>query len=214
MLLIATTNPGKVREFRQLLAAIVPADQFTDLSQFPKAESVPETGSTFLANACLKASGYARQVNLWSLADDSGLAVDALDGKPGVFSARWAAQHKQGTGDQANNTLLLDQIKNIPDEKRTARFICSLALANPAGKIILTATDTVEGRLLRAPRGTGGFGYDPLFLIPSLNKTTAELPAEQKHQISHRGKALRRLAALIARLSTPGRPALPFGLWH
>jgi XTP/dITP diphosphohydrolase len=107
------------------------------------------------------------------------------------------SNHKQGSGDQDNNSLLLQQMKNIPDEKRTARFICALALANPAGQIILTASDTIEGRILHAPRGGGGFGYDPLFLVPELGRTTAELPPDQKHRISHRGNALRRLLALL-----------------
>jgi len=199
LLLIASTNPGKIREFRQMLAPAMGDIQFTDLAQYPQAKSVDETGQTFLANACLKASGYAGQLKIWSLADDSGLAVDALGGKPGVFSARWASMHQRGEGDHPNNDLLLEQLQTIPPERRTARFVCSLALADPTGRVILTASDAVEGEILRQPRGDGGFGYDPLFFVRSLGKTTAELPPQEKNRISHRGKALVRLAALMRR---------------
>jgi XTP/dITP diphosphohydrolase len=195
--LIATTNPGKMREFRQMLGG--GNLDFVDLNHFPKVPPIPETGRTFRDNACLKASGYAQTHKVWTLADDSGLAVDALDGKPGIHSARWAQMNDAGQGDAANNTLLLAQLADVPDPQRNARFVCALALANPDGKVILTAMDSVEGRILRAPRGQNGFGYDPLFLIESLDKTTAELPPDQKHRISHRGKALARMRDLIHR---------------
>jgi XTP/dITP diphosphohydrolase len=195
-LLIATTNPGKVKEFREMLHA--ESFSFSDLSAHPDAQTVAETGATFRANACLKAAGYARQFNAWTLADDSGLAVDALGGKPGVHSARWAHLHNAGHGDAANNALLLKQLENIPEDRRQARFVCVLALADPTGAIVLTAMDHVEGIILRSPRGAHGFGYDPLFFFTELNKTTAELPPDQKHAISHRGKALRRMKALMA----------------
>jgi XTP/dITP diphosphohydrolase len=201
-ILIATTNPGKIREFRQLLRS-QDNIQFTDLTAHPGLPAVEETGTTFLANACLKASQYARLLHIWSLADDSGLAVDALEGRPGILSARWAASHQAGAGDSDNNALLLRQLAETPADRRTARFVCSLALADPAGRIVLTASDTVEGRILTEPRGGGGFGYDPLFFVESLGMTTAELPADQKHRISHRGKALRRLAALMHRTNLP-----------
>jgi XTP/dITP diphosphohydrolase len=201
-ILIASTNPGKIREFRQMFSDRADL-QFTDLTAHPGLPVVEETGSTFLANACLKAGQYARMLHAWSLADDSGLAVDALDGRPGILSARWAASHQAGAGDSDNNALLLHQLAEIPAERRSARFVCSLALADPLGRVVLTAGDTVEGRILTEPRGSGGFGYDPLFLMESLGMTTAELPADQKHRISHRGKALRRLAALMGRISLP-----------
>jgi XTP/dITP diphosphohydrolase len=196
-LLIATTNPGKIREFRQMLAGDG-SITFTDLTgrQLPPVE---ETGDTFLANACIKASAYAKSLATWALADDSGLAVDALGGKPGVCSARWASMHGAGNGDVDNNRLLLQQLEGVVDPQRTARFVCALALADPQGRIVLTATDSVEGRILRQPRGGGGFGYDPLFFIDELGKTTGDLPPEEKHQISHRGKALRRLRAILER---------------
>jgi XTP/dITP diphosphohydrolase len=198
-LLIGSTNAGKVREFRQMLGA--GGIEITDLTQHRKIPPVEETGQTFLANACLKAKAYAREFGVWALADDSGLSVDALEGKPGVHSARWAIMHGAGDGDEDNNILLLQQLGEIPRERRTARFVCALAVADPQGRIILTAGDSVEGRILCEPRGAGGFGYDPLFLVESLGRTTAELPAEEKHRISHRGKALRRLKGLMERVA-------------
>jgi non-canonical purine NTP pyrophosphatase (RdgB/HAM1 family) len=195
-LLIASTNPGKIREFRQIGGGQI---EFGDLTQHPGTAEVAETGHSFLANACLKASGYARQVKMWALADDSGLVVDALDGKPGIFSGRWAAMNGAGEGDADNNALLLRELSQIPDQMRTARFVCALALADPRGRIVLTATDSVEGRIIREPIGDNGFGYDPLFFIDALGKTTAQLPPEQKHRISHRGKALARLWKLMQR---------------
>lgn len=196
-LLIATANQKKTREFRQMLGA----DRFSwrDLSEFPSGQEVAETGATFRDNACIKASAYARRHDMWALADDSGLAVDALGGGPGVLSARWAQVHQRGQGDADNNATLLRQMESIPEARRTARFVCVLALADPRGRIILTVQDSVEGVLLREARGAAGFGYDPLFLLPELGKTTAELPADQKHELSHRGKALRRLQRLIDR---------------
>ncbi len=174
--------------------------RWRDLSEFLKVTPIEETGSTFLENASLKASSYAKQFNMWSLADDSGLAVDALDGKPGVYSARWAEMNGSGKGDAANNATLLSQIAHVPEDRRTARFICVLALSNPAGEIILTATDSLEGRIIPESRGNNGFGYDPLFLVESLGRTTAELSADEKHAISHRGKALRRLREPMGRV--------------
>lgn len=196
-LLIASGNAGKVREFRQMLGS----DRFTwrDLSTCPDCGTVEETGRTFRRNACLKASHYARRCGpVWALADDSGLEVDALDGAPGVHSARWAAMNGTGSGDAANNATLLRQLDSVPDDRRAARFVCVLALADPRGQIVLTVRETVEGMILRESRGANGFGYDPLFLIEDLGQTTAELSPQRKHEISHRGKALRRLRQLMA----------------
>jgi XTP/dITP diphosphohydrolase len=198
-LLIATGNRGKVREFREMLGDA--RFEWSDLSQHPEVPAVEETGTTFRANACLKASYYATKLGTWALADDSGLAVDALKGSPGVLSARWAEVNQAGRGDADNNALLLRQLSSVPDEKRTARFVCVLALSDAQGQIVLTACDTVEGRVIHEPRGTNGFGYDPLFLIPQLgNRTTAELTSDEKHAISHRGKALRRMKQLMERV--------------
>jgi XTP/dITP diphosphohydrolase len=196
-LLIATTNPGKIRELREMLDGT--DIELTDLSTHRDLPAVEETGQTFLANASLKAAEYARMLHTPALADDSGLAVDALDGKPGVHSARWAQMHSAGNGDADNNALLLRQMADVPESRRTARFICALALADENGRIILTASGTVEGSILNQPRGGGGFGYDPLFLVNALGKTTGELPAQEKHRISHRGQALRRLRGLMER---------------
>ncbi|HEV7300305.1 MAG TPA: RdgB/HAM1 family non-canonical purine NTP pyrophosphatase [Tepidisphaeraceae bacterium] len=195
-LLVATKNAGKVREFADLLRST--GFDCVALSSLDAEIPTPEeTGETFRANACLKATYYARAAQSWALADDSGLEVDALDGKPGVVSSRWAELHDAGSGDAANNVLLLQQMIDVPEERRTARFVCVLALADPAGRIVLTARDTIEGRLLSGGRGGNGFGYDPLFLVQALGRTTAELTAAEKHEISHRGKALRRLRSLM-----------------
>jgi len=194
-LLIATTNPGKIREFREMLGDS--RYDWDDLSAHRELPPAAETGRTFRANACLKAAYYARLLNTHAIADDSGLAVDALDGKPGVHSARWAEIHSAGKGDADNNRLLLSQLANVPDAQRTARFMCVLALADPQGRILLTAQDSVEGRIIHSPRGHNGFGYDPLFLVEGIDQTAAELPSARKHEISHRGKALRRLRSLI-----------------
>jgi XTP/dITP diphosphohydrolase len=203
---IATANSGKVKEFREMLGD----DRFawSDLASHRKIPPVEETGATFRANACLKATYYARAIDSWALADDSGLAVDALDGKPGVHSARWAEMNHSGKGDADNNATLLRQIDHVPDAQRTARFVCVLALADEKGRIVLTVQDSVEGVLLREPRGAKGFGYDPLFLFPELGKTTAELEPAEKHAISHRGKALRRLRELMDQLPGPWSAAM------
>lgn len=200
-LVIATSNPGKAAEFREMLGR--ERFEWSDLSAHHSVSAVEETGKTFRANSCLKASHYAKQLGAWALADDSGLVVDALDGSPGVHSARWAQMNNAGKGDADNNALLLRQLNDIADDRRTARFVCVLALADPKGQIVLTAQDSVEGVLLREPRGRNGFGYDPLFYFPQLGKTTAELEAADKHAISHRGKALRRMRELMAGLTFP-----------
>jgi XTP/dITP diphosphohydrolase len=195
-LLIATQNPGKIKEFREMLGG---GDRFQwdDLSAHRDLPAPDETGLTFRANACLKASHYARALGAHALADDSGLDIDALCAAPGVHSARWAELHNAGKGDAANNALLLKQLDRVPDDRRTARFVCVLALSDPHGNILLTARDTVEGRIIHQPRGDNGFGYDPLFLIDELARTTAQLPPQEKHRISHRGKALRRLREMM-----------------
>ena len=198
-LLIATSNAGKVREFREMLGGADGGFEWSDLSRHPGVTPVEEPGRTFLANACLKASGYAVQLKTWALADDSGLEIDALGGSPGVSSARWAKLNEAGDGDADNNALLLRQLDEVADARRTARFVCVLALADPDGRIILTARDAVEGTILRSPRGSNGFGYDPLFYVEELGKSTAELSPAEKHAVSHRGKALRRMRELMGR---------------
>lgn len=194
-LLIATKNKGKVSEFRELIVGSNLA--LTDLANLQDAPDVVEDGASFLENACKKASEYALHFRTWALADDSGLAVDALQGDPGIHSARWAQMHEAGKGDAANNKLLLEQLDDVADAQRTARFMCALALADEQGRIVLTCQDSVEGRLLREPRGANGFGYDPLFFVDSHQRTTAELSSDEKHAISHRGKAMRTMVRLM-----------------
>ncbi len=250
-LLIATGNAGKAREFAEMLggSGMECADLTAAGAIHGTIAEPEETGATFLANVCLKATHYAAAAKCWALADDSGLEVDALDKSPGVKSARWAKLHDadgqllslkstpvavrpdsgmrshsdrrleqanpvpvdadqaraesshlgraESSPDQANNALLLKQLENVADADRTARFVCVLALADPQGRVVLTARDSVEGRLLRSPRGSNGFGYDPLFFIPEMSRTTAELSPAEKHAISHRGKAMKQLRKII-----------------
>lgn len=198
-IVLATRNPGKLKEIRQVLAPL--GVEVTGLEAFQDVEEPPEHGSTFAENARAKATAYARATGRWCLADDSGLLVDALDGAPGVLSARYAAERRPPSAsrqqiDTANNTKLLGELKKIPDDKRTARFICHLALSD-GEKILLETSGTVEGRIAHHPRGTNGFGYDPLFIADETGCTTAELPPERKNEISHRGKAVRSFADLL-----------------
>jgi XTP/dITP diphosphohydrolase len=175
----ATTNPGKVREFRLLGAEV------EILPGMEQIDAPVEDGDTFEENAALKAIYYSRHAPGLLFADDSGLEVDALGGEPGVYSARYAGE---GATDALNNALLLRRLESIND--RRARFVCVIALAD-AGKLIRTFRGTVEGEILRAPRGSGGFGYDPLFFYPPFGQTLAEIPADEKFTVSHRGNALR-----------------------
>ena len=198
MLLIATSNRGKLKEISRLLG---PEIRLLTLADFPDLPGVVEDGDTFEANARKKAVEPARLTGLLTLADDSGLSVDALQGAPGVRSARYSGPDAT---DAANNQLLLSNLTNVPDERRTARFSCVMAVATPGGHVE-TADGICEGRVLHAPRGTGGFGYDPLFLVPGLNLTFAELDPETKNRISHRGRALRAILPPLHRLLT--RPA-------
>jgi XTP/dITP diphosphohydrolase len=159
---------------------------------------VAETGSTFAENALLKARAVAAHTGLPAVADDSGLCVDALNGMPGVLSARWSGRHGD---DEANLRLLLAQLTDVPADRRAAHFACVAALVLPSGAEEVTE-GTVHGWLTDAPRGTNGFGYDPIFVPDSSNLTTAQMPSEEKDEISHRGKALRALAPVIAALLT------------
>jgi XTP/dITP diphosphohydrolase len=188
---LATRNPGKLRELDRILGSQI---RLAGLEDFPGAPDVPETGATFEENALLKARAIAAHTGLAAVADDSGLCVDALNGMPGVLSARWAGEHGD---DQANLDLLLAQIADVPDARRGARFVCAAALVAPGGREWVV-TGTVEGRLIRVPRGSGGFGYDPIFVPDGFAQTTAEMTAEAKNAISHRGRAFRALAPFIA----------------
>lgn len=192
-ILVATTNPGKVRELKAMLDAPV---EFKTLVDFPGVGEVVEDGATFAENARKKATEYAKATGLWTLADDSGLVVDALDGAPGVKSARFCGEVPVETDrkeiDLRNMAKLLELLKNVSAEARTARFFCSLCLARP-DRVLLETQGKVEGQIIDAPAGKNGFGYDPVFWIPRLNKTAAQLTDAEKNAISHRGNAIREL---------------------
>ena len=204
-IVLATRNAAKLRELARILGAQDSASQdggeqirLAGLDEFPGAPDVPETGATFEENALLKARAIAAFTGLPTVSDDSGLCVDALNGMPGVLSARWAGGHGD---DRANLELVLAQVADVPDPRLGARFTCAAALVVP-GSVPRewVVTGEVKGRLVRAPRGTGGFGYDPIFLPDGFEQTTAEMTAEAKDAISHRGRAFRALAPFITRL--------------
>jgi XTP/dITP diphosphohydrolase len=182
-LLIATHNPGKTREYHKLLAGL--PLELTNLTKEGLDMEVAETGESFAENARLKATAYARASDLVTLADDSGLEVDALGGEPGIRSARYAGS---GANDEDRYQLLLEKMKDVPWEERTARFRCVIAVATPGGKV-RTAEGTCEGIIAFAPQGEHGFGYDPVFYLSEYGKTMAELPPEAKNRISHRARA-------------------------
>ncbi|MCT4784724.1 XTP/dITP diphosphatase [Exiguobacterium aestuarii] len=188
-LIIATHNPGKVKELEGMLTPL--GFEVKSLLDYPDAPETDETGTTFEENAALKATEAAAYFGHAVLADDSGLEVDALDGAPGVYSARFAGPEKS---DEANNALLLEKLNG--QTNRAARFVCALCLAKPTEET-LTVRGTIEGTIGYSPRGENGFGYDPLFIVPSLHKTAAELEREEKAVVSHRGQALRKLEAEI-----------------
>lgn len=187
VIVLATRNAGKIREFAALMAEM--GLEVKGLDDFPEVPEVEETGTTFEDNALLKARAVAKATGLVAVADDSGIAVDALGGAPGVYSARYAGPH----GDvEANNAKLLAALKGVPDERRTARFVCVVAAARPDGREIL-ARGEWEGRIGHGYQGASGFGYDPLFFDPELGRTAAEMSREEKNARSHRGRALRAL---------------------
>lgn len=190
-LLLATGNNGKVRELRALLDGT--GIEVTYLAEFPEIQLPEETGETFAENALIKARAAAVASGLWALADDSGLEVETLGGAPGVRSARFSGENATDT---ENNALLLERLADVPEERRGARFVSAVALCAPGGDSPVGEGDCVVregycgGVVLRAPRGTGGFGYDPLFYVPGEGMTYAELPAARKNEISHRARAL------------------------
>jgi len=204
-LLVATRNEGKIREIRDLFIGLpfrltFPVEQF--LERLPD-EADLERGTSFAENAVAKARYFAKRGSIPTLAEDSGLEVDALEGAPGVFSARWSQMHGAGArgGDAANNALLLERLAGVPDEQRTARYRCVVAyLDTPLAKPQLVEA-TCEGRILTAPRGGGGFGYDPLFFSSDLGMTFAEAPLPAKQRVSHRGRAIRALVEVLVRRS-------------
>ena len=209
-LLLATRNPKKLVELRRILAAEVASVglEVIGLDDVPRYPEAPETGATFVENALLKAREAARHSGLPAAADDSGLAVDALNGMPGVLSARWSGR---GHDDASNLRLVLDQLADVPDDRRGAAFVCAAALVTPDG-----TEHVVEGRLdgvlVRQPRGTGGFGYDPIFRPHGDTRTTAEMSAAEKDAISHRGRAFRALVPyILATFRDPREPGAEGG---
>jgi XTP/dITP diphosphohydrolase len=196
-LLLATANKKKLVELQRILDAALGSDRvaLVGLAEFDDYPDVPETGLTFGENALIKARAGVSRTGLPTVADDSGLAVDALNGMPGVLSARWAGRHGD---DQANLDLVLGQIGDVPDQHRGGAFVCAAALVLPNGREHLVE-GRQPGKILRSRRGDGGFGYDPIFLGDGQNRTNAELSPAEKDAISHRGKAFRELAKVIAK---------------
>jgi XTP/dITP diphosphohydrolase len=200
---LATRNAHKIEEFARILAAADLAVELVPVTAFPNIPDVAETGETFEANALLKARTIAAATGLPAVADDSGLCVDALSGMPGIFSARWAGGHGD---DAANLALVLGQLRDVPDDRRGAKFVCAAALALPPDDNGEQHWDFVIGELIgtltREPRGTNGFGYDPIFVPTGRTSTTAEMASADKDAISHRGNALRALVPILRALGT------------
>lgn len=199
-LLIATGNAGKLREYREMFAEM--PFNVCGLDEFPDAFEPDETGATFEQNAAIKARSYAEQTAMWVLADDSGLEITALGGAPGVQSARFAGRE---TSFAQKMSVVLDLMKNSVESERAARFVCVIALARPDGEIEFTATGVCEGTIAESHRGSGGFGYDPIFVPEGFDRTFGELPDGVKREISHRGRAasiiIRYLLDFIASLT-------------
>jgi XTP/dITP diphosphohydrolase len=191
-LVLATRNRKKLAELRRILEPVVGLDVL-GLDDLPPFDEAPESGATFAENALAKARDAAEATGLAAVADDSGLTVDALNGMPGVLSARWAGRHGN---DLANLELLLAQIVDVPDERRGAAFVCTAGLVLPGGAEHVLEAE-MRGRIIRRPRGSGGFGYDPIFIADGHAMTTAEMTPEDKDAISHRGKAFRALLPLL-----------------
>ena len=197
-LLLATRNAGKLAELQRLLASAVPGVEVVGLRDVPEYPEAPETGATFAENALLKAREAVRYTGLPAVADDSGIAVDALNGMPGVLSARWSGRHGD---DAANTALLLGQLADVPDERRGAAFVCAAALVTPDGAEAVLERQW-RGRVVREPRGTNGFGYDPVFVPEGLEITSAELSPAEKDARSHRGQAFTALLPVVAEALT------------
>ena len=192
-LVLATRNTHKVGELRAILETEGLVMELLDMSSFPDVPDVVEDGLTFAANALKKARAAAESTGLPAVADDSGLCVDALNGMPGVFSARWAGRHGD---DAANLSLLLAQTSDVPVEHRGAHFACAAAVAVPGG-VERVVEGRLDGTLVAAPRGDGGFGYDPVFVPLGDDRTTAEMPPDEKNALSHRGRAFRLLVPVL-----------------
>ncbi|MHC4460708.1 MAG: XTP/dITP diphosphatase [Planctomycetota bacterium] len=197
-ILVATTNTGKFAELKAMLEADA---QWLSLADFSDIAEVREDGATFTENACKKAIGYARATGLWTIADDSGLVIDALQGGPGIESARFCGEKCEDRKliDHKNIAKVLELLEGVSTEKRTARFVCSLCLTSPE-EILIEIQGTLEGLITEKEIGENGFGYDPIFFVPHLNKTVAQLTPEEKNAISHRGNAIRKLKPILDKL--------------
>ena len=196
-LVLATRNQGKITEFRRILEELAPGQiELIGVDQFPHLVDVDETGSTFEENSLLKARYTCEATGLPAIADDSGLCVDALNGDPGIFSARWAGTHGD---DRANLEKVLRQLADVPDEKRTAHFMCVASLVLPDGRHQV-AEGRFEGHILHAPVGEPGFGYDPIFQPLGLSISSAQMSAQEKDVMSHRGKSLRAIAPHVIQM--------------
>ena len=199
LIVLGTRNPKKLKEIAEILGDLQTEGlEFADLTRFPQAPEVVEDGSTFEANARKKASELAMALSQWVLGEDSGLVVPALHGRPGVQSARYSGKHGD---DAANNTKLLAELAPLPDDHRAAHYVCALALADPPGQIQAVVQGHCHGTITRELRGSGGFGYDPLFLIPEYHRTFGKMSARVKHAISHRARALDQLRPILKKLS-------------
>src|SRR5262245_35162898 len=196
-LVLATRNKKKCQEIVDILGDLGLA--LRDLTHYPNAPEVEEDGDTFEANARKKASELAKALGEWTLGEDSGLVVPGLGGRPGVYSARYAG--KQGD-DAANNARLLAELGPLPDDRRAAYYICTAAVADPAGNVQIVVDGRCHGIIIKEERGSGGFGYDPLFLIPEYHRTFGELSATVKHALSHRARALAKLRPFLHRLAS------------
>ena len=199
-IVVATTNPGKIAELSAMLDADV---DWLSLADFDDIPEIVEDGATFTENARKKALGYAKATGQWTIADDSGLVVDALDGAPGINSARFSGEKPnskdRGLLDYRNMEKVLDLLKNTPPQKRTARFVCHICLASPE-EVLLETEGSLQGLIAQRPIGDNGFGYDPIFFVGSLNRTVAQLTAKEKNNISHRGNAISNLKPLLKQL--------------
>ena len=199
-ILVATTNPGKIRELRAMLDAPV---EWLGLDEFEGIEEVEEDGTSFEENARKKALGYAEATGLWTVADDSGLVIDALNGEPGIHSARYSGEKEKAEDrsliDHKNIAKVLSLMRDVPDEQRTGRFVCAMCLGRP-GEVLAETRGTVEGLITRQQRGEGGFGYDPIFYVPDRDKTMAQLNPDEKNSISHRSNAVKKLKPVLKKL--------------
>ncbi len=194
-IVLATKNKGKIKEFSRLLADV--EVEIMGMDSFPHIVPVEETGATFAENAILKAKQVAEETGLIAIADDSGLAVDCLDGAPGVYSARYAGEHGD---DGANNHKLLEIMKNIPAERRQGRFHCAIAISLPGGQKTTVVEDVCQGSIAYKEEGDNGFGYDPLFIPDGFKKTMGQMEEDEKNKISHRAKAVAKAVAILKKL--------------